>query len=222
MERGGEVHPPRPTANPTPSRSQGNLTCHTTGGLLDLSEGNPGPVPWGIPTKEATQPATMQAPTERRSYPGHLVLADEPFAEVGGTTMLEEDQCGVATITHQPAGHPEAWSRSHERSSPHDEALQEASEAHQWALEAACILELDIKRLSQEAENILHWCPCSLSGSCLQSRSLNRQERSLGWCRPERHVTFCDPEVELISGEGPYGDFTQAQTERGEVGHLPT
>ena len=70
--------------------------------------------------------------------------------------MLEEDQCGVAAIAHQPAHHPETQSRCHERRSPHDKALWEGLEAHQWALEAAHILELDIERLSQEAENVLH------------------------------------------------------------------
>ena len=73
-----------------------------------------------------------------------------------GTTMLEEDQCSVATITHWPVHHPEAQSRYHKRRSPHDNALQEAREAHQWALEVVHRLELDIKRLSQEVENILH------------------------------------------------------------------
>ena len=93
--------------------------------------------------------------------------------------MLEEDQCWVATTTHWPAYHSEAQSRCHERRSPHDKALWKVREAHQQVLEAACILELDIKRLSHEAENILHQCTCSLSGSCLQSRSLDRCKRSL-------------------------------------------
>ena len=152
-KRGREVHPLRLMANPTPARSQGNLKSHTTGGLSDLSEGNLGSVPWGIPTKEATQPTTMQTLTEERSYPGHLVLTDEPFAEVGGANVLEEGQCRVAAIVHQPACHPEAQSRSHKRRSPHDKALQEAREAHQWVFEATYILELDIKRLILEAEN---------------------------------------------------------------------
>ena len=98
----------------------------------------------------------MWVPTERRGYPGHLVLTDEPFAKVGGTAMLEEDHCSADAIAHQPACHPEAQSRSHKRRSPHDKALWEAREAHQQVLEAAHILELDIERLSQEAENILH------------------------------------------------------------------
>ena len=39
-------------------------------------------------------------------------------------------------------------------------------------------------------------------------------------------MTFCDPEVEPISGEGPYGEpwghLTQVQMERGEEDPLPT
>ena len=101
----------------------------------------------------------MWTPTERRSYSGHLVLTDEPFAEVGGTAVLEEDQCWAATIAYQPACHPEAQSWSCKRRSPHDKAIWDAREAHQQALEATHLLELDIERLSQEAENILHWHP---------------------------------------------------------------
>ena len=167
----------------------------------------------------------MQTLTERRSYPGHPVLTKELFVEVGGTAMLEEDQCRVAAITHQPVHHPEAQSRSHERKEPHDKALWEAREAHQQALEATLMLELDIKRLSQEAENVLHQHPCSLSGSHLQSGSLDRHEKTLSWHRAERHVTFCDPEVEPILGEDPYGEhwghLTKAQMERGKEVPLP-
>ena len=93
--------------------------------------------------------------------------------------MLEKDQCRAAAIAHWLACHPEVPSRSHKRRIPHDEALWEAREAHQQAVEATHILELDIKRLSQEVENIPHRHPCSVSGSCLQSKSLNRHKRSL-------------------------------------------
>ena len=130
-ERGREVHQPRPMANPTQVRSQGNLIHHTTGGLLGLLEGDLGSVPCGIPTKEAAWPNTMQTLTERRSYLGHFVLTDKPFVEVGGATMLEEDQHKVDTITHHTAHHPQAQPRSHKRRSPHDKALWQAREAHQ-------------------------------------------------------------------------------------------
>ena len=120
--------------------------------------------------------------------------------------MLEEDQYGEAAVTHHPACHPEAWSRSHKRRNPCAEALLKAREAHQWALEAAHILELVIERLSQEAENVLHWHLHSLSGSHMQSKSLNRCKRSPSQHRPERHVTFCNPEVEPFLGKCTYGE----------------
>ena len=95
----------------------------------------------------------MQAPAEGGSYSGHLVLADELFVEAGSATLQEKDKCSPATATYQPFCQPEAWSRSCERRSQHEEALEEAKEAHQWALEAAHRLELDIERLSQEVGN---------------------------------------------------------------------
>ena len=74
-------------------------------------------------------------------------------------------------------------------------------------------------------ENVQCQCPSSHSGSHLHSRSLDRQERSPSQCRPEKHVTFCNPEVEPFLGEGPYpepqGPFPQAQMGRGEEGPLP-
>ena len=93
--------------------------------------------------------------------------------------MLEEDQCDGAAATPWPVCHPESQSRSHERRNPHDEALKEAREAHEQALEATHRLELDIKRLSQEVRSVPHQCPHSLSGSHLWSRSLDRCKRSL-------------------------------------------
>ena len=86
--------------------------------------------------------------------------------------MLEEDQCGVAAADTWPVCHLEAQSRSHKRRSSHDEALQEAREAHQQTLKATHRLELDMEKLSQEVEKHPTPMPCSLSGSDLQSRSL--------------------------------------------------
>ena len=65
-------------------------------------------------------------------------------------------------------------SRLRRREDPHDEALQEARVAHQRALEAAQVLESDIERLSQGLRDVQCACPNSCSGSCLQSRSLDR------------------------------------------------
>ena len=219
-EGGREVYLPRPLAWPAEARLWGKHTHHMAGGLLDLSEGNLGPLPWGILTKKVTWPAALQALTEGRGHPRHPVLTEELLAEMVGTAMLEEDQCSAATAASWSICHPESQSRSHERENPHNEALCEAREAHQQALEATHMLKLNIKRLSQRAEKVQHWCPCSLSSSHLWSRSLDRQWRSSSQHRPERHVTFHDPEVELMSNKRsyrePWGHSTRAQLERGK------
>ena len=147
--------------------------------------------------------ATMQALAERESYSGHLVLTDELVEEAGGAALQEVDQYGAATA-YQPFRQPEGWPRPLERRSQHDETLQEARETHQQVLEAAHQLELDIKRLNQEVGNVQCQHPCSCSDSHWWSKSLDRLERSLSRCRPERHVTFCKPEVEPFLGRGPY------------------
>ena len=83
------------------------------------------------------------------------------------------------------------------------------------------------------SRDIQHQCPHSHSSNCLWSRSLDGHERSLdrherspSWHRPERHVTFCNPEVELILSErsyrGPWGHSTGAQLERGNGGPCPS
>ena len=73
------------------------------------------------------------------------------------------------------------------------------------------LLELNIERLSQGVESTQYQCPHSCSSSHLQSRSLDRHERSLdrherslSQHRLERHVTFCNPEVELVSSKRSY------------------
>ena len=74
-------------------------------------------------------------------------------------------------------------------------------------------------------ENVLHQCPHSLSDSCLRSKSLDRHGRFLSWCRLERHMTSCNPEVEPISSKGAYGKpqgyLTRAWVERGEESSWP-
>ena len=52
----------------------------------------------------------------------------------------------------QPIHQPEYQCRFQRREDLHNEALQEAREAHQQVLEAACMLELNIERLSQGVE----------------------------------------------------------------------
>ena len=107
----------------------------------------------------------------------------------------------------------ESQSGSRRRKDPHDVAR----EAHQWALEAAHMLEWNIERLSQGVESAQYPHPCSCSSRCPWNRSLDRHERSLdrhdrspSWHRLERCVTFQDLEVELFSSERPY---------RGPQGH---
>ena len=79
----------------------------------------------------------MQAPAEKGSHSGHLVLAHEPVTKAGGATLQKEDQYGVATATYQPFSQSEGWSQSCKRRGQHDRALKEAREAHRWAVEAA-------------------------------------------------------------------------------------
>ena len=86
---------------------------------------------------------------------------------MGGITLLEEDQCSATTSTDWPVCQLEARSRSCERRSQYEEALQEAREAYQRALEATHRLELDIKRLSQEVENVQPQCPtATVAAAC--------------------------------------------------------
>ena len=72
----------------------------------------------------------------------------------GCAALQEEDLYGAAAATYQPFSQSEGWSQSFERRGQHDEALQEAREAHKWALETTHQLKLDIKRLSQGAGNV--------------------------------------------------------------------
>ena len=225
-ERSREIHLPRLPAKPTQAVSQKKLVCCIAGGLSDLPERNLGLIPWGISAKEVTHPMAMWALAERGSHSGHPILTDDPVVKVGGATLQEEDQYSVDAATYQPFSQSKSHCRFHDRRGWHAEALLEAREAQKWALEATHQLELDIKRLSQGVGNVQWQWPCSCSDSCLQSKSLDRQDRSPSWCRLERHVTFCEPEVEPFLGRGhhqePGGHFPQVQTRRGEEGLLST
>ena len=96
---------------------------------------------------------------EGRGYPRHLVLPEEPLAEIGGHCHAGGGPWGAAMATSQPICQLESQYRSRGRDVPHDEALREAREAHQQVLEAAHMLELNIERLSQEVENVQHDAP---------------------------------------------------------------
>ena len=70
--------------------------------------------------------------------------------------MLEEDQWGAAVATFQPVCQLESQSQTQGRDDLHNEALREAREAHEQALEATCMLELNIEKLSQGLESAQH------------------------------------------------------------------
>ena len=71
-----------------------------------------------------------------------------------GTAMSEESQRGASAATLQPSHQTRSHSQFQGRDYQHDEALWEAREAHQWVLEAACMFEFNIDRLSQEVDGI--------------------------------------------------------------------
>ena len=146
------------------------------------------------------------------------------------TAILEEDQWVLLQLP-PPICQLESSSWSWRREDPLNEALQEAREAHRWVLEITHMLELNIERLSQGVESAQYQCPCSHNNSHLQSRSLDRWERSLGrhdrflnWHRLEWCMTFWDPEVEPVSSKrsyrGPKGHSIGTQLDGGNGGPL--
>ena len=128
--------------------------------------------------------------------------------------------------TPLPVHQLESWSRSRRREDPHGEALQVAREAHQGALEAAQMLECNIKRLCQGVGDAQYPHPHGHSSSHSWSKSLDRCQRSLSQHRLERRVTFQEPEVELDSSERPYtgpqGHSFRTYLEEGDGVPLPT
>ena len=81
-ERSREVYLPRPSVRPASTKSRGRCTCCTTCGVLNLSEGNPGPLPWSILTKKVTWPAALWVPMDGRGHPRHPVFPENPLAEM--------------------------------------------------------------------------------------------------------------------------------------------
>ena len=119
----------------------------------------------------------------------------------GCTAMPDEDQWVADVGTPPPVCQWDSQSRSWRREDPQNEALWEATEAHQQALEATHMLEHNIERLSQGVEDAQYPYTHGSSSSCPQSKSLDRCKRSPSWHRLERWVTFWEPEVELDSSE---------------------
>ena len=142
----------------------------------------------------------------------------------GGTTKPEEDQREAAMATPWPSYQTEAHSQTQGMDCSCDEALWEAKEAHQWALEAAHMLELNIERLNKEADGTK--CQCPHSHRHPWGRSLERHVQSLNWYRPERCMTFCKPEEGTPSDERPQTEpqehLTRGQLEEGNLGPPPT
>ena len=203
-EGGGEVHLVRLLAEPAKAGPRGRCTRHTTCRVPDLPQRHQRPLPQCIFAKKVAQLTTLQAPVEGGGYPGHPVLPEEPLAQARQYCHARGPTrgCGGYLL---PVHQWESQPRSRRREDLHNEALQEAREAHQQALKAAHMPEHNIKRLSQGVEGAQYPCPCSCSSSCLQRKSLDRCERCPSWHRLERWVTFWDPEVEPDSSERPYG-----------------
>ena len=124
-----------------------------------------------------------------------------------GIHRPEEDLQG-ATVPIPQSSCP--WIQ--ERDDLPDKALQESREVHQWVLEATHILELNIERLSWEANRTK--CQHSHSHSCAWGRLQERCAQSLSPHRPRRHVTFCEPEEGMSSDERPQRE-PWAQATRG-------
>ena len=82
-----------------------------------------------------------------------------------GIHRPEEDLQGADVPIPQPSCQTEPHPQTQGRDDLPDKALQEAREAHQWVLEATHISELNIKRLSQEANRTKCWHPNSHSHS---------------------------------------------------------
>ena len=132
----------------------------------------------------------------------------------GGTTMLEEGQRGAAMAALQlscQTGIPTWWSPP-------------GGQGGSWAGIGGC-LHAGVKYWQTEPGSRWHPTLMPPSHSCCWGRSLDRHEKSPSWHRPERHVTFCDPEEGMPLGKRPHresqGHLTRAQLERGIVGPCP-
>ena len=108
----------------------------------------------------------------------------------------------ISCPSHQTKSCHQTWVMRNK--DPHVQALNEARETHQRALEAAHLLEQDIERLSWAASRVKHAkCQCPYSHSCSRRRPQGRHAQSLSPHRLRKHVTFLDEEEEVSSGEGP-------------------
>ena len=151
-EGGREVHLLRPLAEPAKAGPRGKCTYHTTFGYwtsnkeirdlyhnIYLLRWSPGPPPCRPQQRE-------------EAIEDMLSSLRRCLHRWSSTAMLEEDQWGAAAAIPLLFHQWESQSRSRRREDPHDEALWEARETHQWALKAAHMLEHNIERLSQGVE----------------------------------------------------------------------
>ena len=129
---------------------------------------------------------------------------------------------GAGAAILQPSHQTKPHSQTRGRDNLHTKALQEARAAHQWTLDAVHVLEMNIKRLSQEANST----KCKHHHSCSQGRLQGRHVWSLNPHRPKRCVTFCEPEKGTSSDERPQrepkGHLTRGEVEEGNLGPPPT
>ena len=136
-----------------------------------------------------------------------------------GTTKLEEDLQGATVPILQPSHQTEFCHQTQGRNEEsHDQALSEAREAYQRALEATHLLEQNIKRLSWPANRAkLAKCQCPYSHSHSRGRPQGRHALSQIPHRLRKHITFQDQEEETSSREGPLGEPWEQVTGGGEV-----
>ena len=117
--------------------------------------------------------------------------------------------------SHQTEFHHQIQERNKD---PHDQALSEAREVYQRALEATHVLEWNIERLSWVANRVKStelWHP--YSHSCSRRRSQGRHAWSPSSHRLRKHVTFQDQEEETSSREGPSREPQGQATGGGEM-----
>ena len=113
----------------------------------------------------------------------------------------EEGWRKATSLALQPRQQTEPYSQAWGGEWPHSKALQEAKEAHQWALEATCMLEWSIERLSRGdyQPRLQHSHSCShfqgrIQEQYLPSASPHRLRRCMTFCKPEKE-TFADEEL---------------------------
>ena len=115
----------------------------------------------------------------------------------------KEDLQGTTAPILQPGHQTKPHPQTQGRDDLPDKALQEAREVHQQALEAPHILELNIERLSWEADRTK--CQHPIGHSSFLGKFQERHAQSPSPHRLKRHVTFHEPHKGTSSYERPQG-----------------